>query len=464
MRDSEIVCLPLKTGGDGNPDEEIFEFSGSSRDGDLEDPERPEYSADAGTRTASGHPDSVRTYLREIGSIPLLTKEREVQAFRDIERAQNNLLEVLAAFPVAMDVILACDQRLQKEEIGADEIIIPSDGGEKLIVADIWALEAVFKCLRGRPALEERVLALRGVCFKPTFIDKITARVRECGARLRQKKTAEDRRAIAADAGLPPSRFKQALARLDRAEENLRRAKQKVIEANLRLVVSMAKRYAGASGTLALLDLIQEGNLGLMKAVDRFQYRRGYKFSTYATWWIRQAVTRAIADKSRTIRIPARESELISRIIRAAGEITQKAGGQPSTDEIARKAGTAPWKVIRLLAASQQPLSLETPISNRDGAYTVGDILEDAGAPLPGDRLPDDEIEEKVARALKHLSRQERNVIRRRFGFGGEKEQTLAEIGQCFSRSRERIRQIEEKAKKRLLQSRSMQRLYDHTS
>jgi RNA polymerase primary sigma factor len=427
--------------------------------------------------------DPVRLYLKEIGKVRLLTAQQEVQIGRRIEVGQIALRRALVGIPMAVRALLDVGDRLRRKEVAADNVIVLPEGGE-LEAREIRPVLLAFGRVRrheraiagleapragrrrsaaARAATQKQVAAHRAsiqrivadMPLKPALIDDLVASARRLCQRIdaltretRRHRTAvltRELKRLETETGLPRKGLQILLAEIETSDRAVRQAKRELMEANLRLVVSVAKRYLGSD--LSLLDLVQEGNIGLMKAVDRFQYRRGFKFSTYATWWIRQAITRAIADHSRTIRIPVHMVETLNRISRVNRNLVNEMGREPTPEELAQHTGVPAKKVRLILESSRRPLSLETPIGEDS---QLGDFLEDKSAGSPNDSLLGQDLTNQVERALATLSPKEKEILRLRFGIGEEGEHTLEEVGRRFSVTRERIRQIEAKALRKL--------------
>ncbi len=428
--------------------------------------------------------DPVRLYLKEIGKVPLLTARQEVEIGQRIEEGQIRLRRGLVGIPMAVRALTEVGDRLRHELIDPDDVIVLPEGGEpdaeeirsvlnafariRRLSREIERLQASLgdkrRTATTRASYQKWIAANREAIqkvvgempLKPALIDQLVARVRrhyarivEAAARAKRKPSGgaalRELRGLEREAGLPRRQLEVGITEIEESDRVVRRAKRELMEANLRLVVSVAKRYLGSD--LSLLDLVQEGNIGLMKAVDRFQYRRGFKFSTYATWWIRQAITRAIADHSRTIRIPVHMVETLNRISRVNRNLTSEMGREPTAEELAQHTGVPAKKVRLILESSRKPLSLETPIGEDS---ELGDFLEDRSAGSPNDSLISQDLTSQVEKALSTLSQKEKEILRLRFGIGEEGEHTLEEVGRRFAVTRERIRQIEAKALRKL--------------
>jgi RNA polymerase primary sigma factor len=403
--------------------------------------------------------DLVRVYLKHIGKRPLLKAKDEQEIGLRIEKARGELLAALGAIPVARLSLLDLAARIKNGDAPAAELILLPDGGE--LKAD--KVEPVLKALasvqrlvsRDADDLDTKIgMRLRDLPIRPSLVDEIVAELRHideaCSALKRKPQGTERnaaRKALEARAGMSMRAFQVRYAEVREREESMREAKRQLLESNLRLVVSIAKRHANRG--LSMLDLIQEGNIGLMKAVDRFQFRRGFKFSTYATWWIRQSISRAVADYGRTIRLPVHVIESLNRLQRERRTLAADLGREPTPAELAKRMGIKVGKVELLLDAARHPASLDQPIG--EGEETeLGHLVRDTAARSPEEAAMQGELASEVERAMAPLNEREREVMRLRFGLGTEREHTLEEIGRRLSITRERVRQLEAQALKKM--------------
>ena len=522
---------------DDAEDAEVEAGAGSGEENEKEEKEEKEIDLTPGALSRTDDP--VRLYLKEMGSVALLSREGEIEIAKRIEEGKKDIASVIYGMPMTIEFVLALYDQLKNGTIDVREIVpiveteeefeeeqIQRDYEElrvktleglssvRKISTSLKSLYEVARHANSDPAKQKKIKKqidtirdqvvekMESVNLHGVLKDRMVQRVRELAIQIRTSEreivSCQRRLGISGEAGAEALKrlcrerkdflavkrrtscseealneikkvyqaakgrirtleteealasaeeIKDAVKHLDVAEDKVKRGKAELVEANLRLVVSIAKKYTNRG--LQFLDLIQEGNIGLMKAVDKFEYKRGYKFSTYATWWIRQAITRAIADQARTIRIPVHMIETINKLIRTSRHLVQKLGREPTPEEIAERMDLPLDKVRKILKIAREPISLETPIGEEEDSH-LGDFIEDKKAVSPLEAAIRYDLQRQINSALETLTPREEKVLRKRFGIGEATDHTLEEVGQDFEVTRERIRQIEAKALRKL--------------
>lgn len=518
------------------PDQEVEEAEEKEVEGEYfeAEAEGEELKIDLTPGTIGRTDDPVRLYLKEMGTVPLLSREEEVAIAKRIEAGEREVAGIIFNMPMTINEILSFGDKLKKGKISIREVVSAYEediedieeqeekelqdktlariSEVKKLTAQLRSLHRDIARLRNEEKIKKKMAAVKNIKaataekiesigLNSRYVDRILNRLKDLSYQIRkseremvscirklgytrdkidealknirkkgrdikkvERKTGIDEdvlieiektyknalqhiRQVEFEAGVSARELKEAVHALEVGERKAKEAKKQLIEANLRLTVSIAKKYTNRG--LQFLDLIQEGNIGLMKAVDKFEYRRGYKFSTYATWWIRQAITRAIADQARTIRIPVHMIETINKLIRTSRHLVQELGREPSPEELAAEMKLPIDKVRKVLKIAKEPISLETPIGEEEDSH-LGDFIEDKKVISPLEAAIKYNLQEQIKSVFQTLTPREERVLRQRFGIGEVTDHTLEEVGQNFEVTRERIRQIEAKALRKL--------------
>jgi len=484
--------LPFSSGDESNQAPDTNEVNGDQElkreDEDVlaeEERETTEYEQ----KSLGKRPDSVALYLKEIGSSSLLTREEEVKIAKKIETGKQEILNGLLSCPMAVEEVITLGKELDEGTIKLSDLTNGDDDGmtvkekedhKKRVLGlldrirkgkdRIQLLQRKMKhegnmLLRKRIQKEilgqqaEMVNALTQVDPKKKHIKRIVHKLNEWNSRIekemKHKRGGKElrcfppkrKKSLETKHDLSPNQVKDALRVIDRAEAKIEEARNELVKSNLRLVVSIALKHQNRG--LSLLDLIQEGNIGLIRSIDKFDYRKGYKFGTYATWWIRQGMTRAIAQQSRIIELPIHIADFINKLNSTFQRLVKQVGREPTLEEIAKSMRVSLEKVRNVMKIMERPVSLETPVGE-EGESRLSDFIEDKGAASPHEAVISSHLARWTRRTLSTLSKREEKVLRMRFGIGLNREYTLEEVGQEFDVSRERIRQIEAKALRRL--------------